>query len=453
MFTFSCEVFDYLLSLPDYPIEFENDGETALMISLTGFVSNDIWMREHFAYELIKKGACFDKIARDDRTLFHHALERSFGKVAKLLLEKGFDINLCDSPLELADEMENSDDCVEVFLMLLMLGADPTDTDSVFTIFEASIRSNRPHVVQEALFYYTYDEFSLIEIHLEQLLQLAANDSPLFYEITKRSFEIKVHSESANSYFNALCSVDPTRLKTIITKLESSIELFLTLNYENGYNYVHTLHKLSLENLNLFLECSLKDQMITFINSLQSTVFISSMGNTTNDESLLTKYTLYLLSYGLEIVEYDLHYIYFKYGYCDLFKILLHMDFQKENPSELHFNVMPIFIINVTESLQYLLDNYCTNLNLCKLKEVVSYFSHPTLHSMYERAISEENEKTINLPQIPCLVELARNVFRSYFVNRLQIKTTKEFYTLLNSLRISPVHKEIISYETKLYNY
>ncbi|KAJ3625016.1 hypothetical protein MTP99_018597 [Tenebrio molitor] len=52
------EIFDYLMSLDDYPLEFVNEyGETALTLSLTGFVNNDNWMGDHFALELIKKGA------------------------------------------------------------------------------------------------------------------------------------------------------------------------------------------------------------------------------------------------------------------------------------------------------------------------------------------------------------------------------------------------------------
>lgn len=49
------------------------------------------------------------------------------------------------------------------------------------------------------------------------------------------------------------------------------------------------------------------------------------------NESVVTKHFCYLLSYGLEVVEFHLHIIYLKFNFCVLFKILLHIDIRKQD--------------------------------------------------------------------------------------------------------------------------
>ncbi|XP_063903957.1 uncharacterized protein LOC135123335 isoform X2 [Zophobas morio] len=56
------EVFDYLLSIPDFPLDSKNKkGQSALIIALHDHSYRQAWMLEHFAYELVKKGARIDE--------------------------------------------------------------------------------------------------------------------------------------------------------------------------------------------------------------------------------------------------------------------------------------------------------------------------------------------------------------------------------------------------------
>lgn len=452
LFTFSYEVFEYLLSLPDYPIESVNFAqETALMISLTHYVGNNNnsmkQIDEHFAYELIKKGACIDQITGRGYTFLHQALERRYVRVAKLLIEKGVDVNVsCKdnyTPLQVANNLGEHDYC-EIVSMLLIYGADPSVQDDLgYNLFEASAFAKRPNAVQETLFYYTYDEFSPLKIHLETLLQLAATNSSLLEEI-KGSFEIIINPENIPLCLHVLLSVDSTRLKTIITEFETSLKIFLIMVREEKYDF--SWYMFSLDELNVFLESNLKDHMTDLINTSNSTTFVKSLIFCALEIDIdISEYTCYMLSYGLEICETDLHVIYHKFGYCELFKILLHMDFKRKFFLFFLYNVMPTFLINVSVDLQsYFPYWHALHKDKFALRELKSYFCHPILDSVYE-------ERT-KLHQVPLLIELARNAFRRHFNDKFQIKTPRKFYTLLNHLPISTVYKKIITYETKLYN-
>ncbi|XP_063903963.1 poly [ADP-ribose] polymerase tankyrase-like isoform X3 [Zophobas morio] len=87
------EVFDYLLSIPDFPVDFVNEkGQTALVFALNRSCPYDL--SEHFSYELIKKGACIDKVCSKGNTLLHFAIDSCWYKTAKLLIQRGADMTI-----------------------------------------------------------------------------------------------------------------------------------------------------------------------------------------------------------------------------------------------------------------------------------------------------------------------------------------------------------------------
>lgn len=108
------------MSLPDYPLEFENnDGDTALITSL-----NLDWCKnEYYADKLIRKGACVDKITRGGYPLLHLALRKKFLNVSKLLILEGSDVNVCDPlgfrPLDLLNQYgsNESDNFMPFFII------------------------------------------------------------------------------------------------------------------------------------------------------------------------------------------------------------------------------------------------------------------------------------------------------------------------------------------------
>lgn len=277
----------------------------------------------------------------------------------------------------------------------------------------------------------------------------------------KRTVKTKIKYCKNDGYVftKLLSSLNSDILKIIIEKFETPFKHYLIEISCKIYN--DDWFEIPFKNLKVLFESNLQEQVINFLNNFNSSNCLDTLISRDFDVS---GYLCYLLSYGFEIVEFDFYVIYENFGYRELFKILLHMDFTKGRykgfPLEYEgfkdnygyfyqgsFITMPLFIVNITETIQNI-EKYARELHPSQVKELTRYFSHPILNSM-----SKENIKRINLPQVPLLKELARNTFRSYLVERYEIKTTRQFYTILNFLPISSVYKKIISYETKLYNY
>ncbi|KAJ3647040.1 hypothetical protein Zmor_024588 [Zophobas morio] len=444
------EVFDYMLSIPDFPLDFVNEeGQTALVIALDRYVShNDIWTREHFVYELIKKGACIDNVYFEGGTPLHCALDRGYYRAAKLLIERGADINAPnsqqDTPLTRTLCKKNN----ELMMTLLVCGAQPTVLN-----FEQSVLSNNSFEVQETLFLYIYDEYSNLELRLLVLLQLAEAKSPLFYHIIQCPIKITVQYEFLNLYFRILCSISIDCLHLVIQKCGHNMNKVFSRKTSSNANYWTGAGKvICLENLNVMLESKLRPSVLTFINNINSRDVFEDLIGLGYDETAITQFYCYLLGYGLDIGELDLHAIYRVFGYCELFKILLHMDidtsfFQEEDVKM----VVPVFVYDINMNVERFLeergDYYADSIYVLQ-----SYFVHPKLDEIcYQTDRMIGYSKVQSFQEIPLLVELARNVFREFFVKKFNIQTCKEFYARLNGLPVSNVHKKIITYETELY--
>ncbi|KAJ3647028.1 hypothetical protein Zmor_024577 [Zophobas morio] len=193
------------------------------------------------------------------------------------------------------------------------------------------------------------------------------------------------------------------------------------------------------------LNSELKPTVITFINSVNSSELFQDLMELGYTETAITQLYCYLLSYGLNIGELDLQIIYEKFGYCELFKIILHMDVQMGVPQRYTKNIVPVFAYDVNMNLERFLEqrsHYCAN----SIKVLRHYFVHPKLNDETDGYSEEQSSQ-----EMPLLIELARNVFRKFFINKFKIKTCKEFYSRLNGLPISNTHKKIITYETILY--
>ncbi|EFA02979.1 uncharacterized protein LOC103314941 [Tribolium castaneum] len=435
------EVFDYMLSIPDFPFGALNrDGETALDVAVTCFVSNDIWIDGYFARELIKKGVFTTR----HEFLLQNAIERSLTEVAKALIEKGVDVNKVfdeewgHTLLQTAVGENNA----ELTAMLLIFGADPFVLYSTgYTVFERSSPE-----LQEILFYYIYDQYSDAEIHLEELLSLATTNPFLFNEIFKNSIDITINNCNPCTCFEILALMDIESLKLTVSKCEHYLKQMFSVPFRRKTQVRNS--QWPLETSFFLLETDLKDEIVNVINSLDSSSLLQNMIRDEKNESEISEVLCFLLSYGLEIVAYDLHLIYSKFGYCNLYKILLHMDISGKCDDFNNVKIMPLFVYDVTieNCLGFLESSEPSH-----LLELSSYFCHQNLTEKCERAIADGHLEKRTFQQIPLLVELARNTFRKFFIEKFQIKTSRRFYSLLNCLPISATHRKIISYETPLY--
>ncbi|KAJ3647036.1 hypothetical protein Zmor_024585 [Zophobas morio] len=448
--TDNTEVFDYMLSIPDFPLDFVNrEGQTALVLALDCYVSNiDTWTKEHFAYELIKKGACIDKVYFEGDTPLHCALDRDYFRAAKLLIERGADINAPNSEQDTPLTRTLYKDESELMMTLLVYGAQPT----VFN-FEQSVLDNSSFEVQETLFLYIYDEYSNLELRLEVLLKLAEEKSPLFYHIIQCPIKVTIQHESLNLYFRLLCCISINCLLLIIQKFGHCMNKVFSRNIFSQSYYGGGEGKIiCFGNLRMMLNSALRPSVITLIKNVKSSVILEDLIALGYSEGALTRLYCYLLSYGLNIQELDLQIIYREFGYCELFKIFLHMDVQMSFfLEEDEKKVVPVFVYDINMNLERFFQQQ-SSYEADSAYILRHYFVHPKLNEIcYQIDQMMGNSAVQNFPEIPLLVELARNVFRKYFIKKFNIKTCKEFYSRLNGLPISKIHKKIITYETKLY--
>ncbi|KAJ3628572.1 hypothetical protein MTP99_015871 [Tenebrio molitor] len=75
------EVFDYLLSLDDYPLRQSRPLKRRRLNSSDS--GADWYLNDYFASELLKKGVSHDSFRYYKDTLLHYAIRRSFIKVTK----------------------------------------------------------------------------------------------------------------------------------------------------------------------------------------------------------------------------------------------------------------------------------------------------------------------------------------------------------------------------------
>jgi hypothetical protein len=445
------EIFDYLLSLDDYPLEFVNKyGQTALTLSLTSNVVYDIWMGDHFAIELIRKGANIQGISSEGDTFLHCALDREFIKVAILLIERGIDVNIVNSegysPLEASLRWWSLDNQIELVSALLIYGADPFFVNQYgYSMFELAVLNENGSSMETLLYLYTFDEYSNKKIHLEVLLKLAQVESFVWDHIMD-TFSVYEDSFDACVCRCVICFTDIEHFNIVIKKFGSLVRLVLFTTHTECGLRCKLNRTLSVKNLNVLLESDLKDDTVSFIQSVNSVHLFEKLMEDGNSHSYILERYCFLLSNGLRISELDLELVYQHYGYCELFRLLLHMDLDIV-PNQLEKTLVASLYYQPTVDLEECLKNY-TQYSLKGVERLQNYFAHPGLH---ELCCTVCPEKVKNLPQIPLLAEMARNVFRHFFIQTLGIKTAKEFYTFLNHLSISPVHKKIIALEVPLY--
>ncbi|RZC38524.1 Ank 4 domain containing protein, partial [Asbolus verrucosus] len=270
------EVFDYLLSIKDFPLEAVDNNMTALVIALSGFVSNDIFM---------------NPLIRD---------------------HKGF-----------------------------------TALDMVI-----QLRNDKLMPVKENLLYYTLDQYTQYTITADNLLMVA--ESPFFYQIVDHVAKVDFHSSTDDHCF-ALFKMKPEYLRVLIEKFDYVIKQIF-LNYSEYY-YFGDFKLISIENFNILEESKLKLEMISFLSNFNNSSFITNIIESGRSESVITELVCYLLSYGMRIDEKHFEMIFQKFGYCELFKILLHMDIETQMEQRKISNIMPRLIYDIHFDIQQIIED------------------------------------------------------------------------------------------------
>ncbi|XP_072377522.1 uncharacterized protein [Diabrotica undecimpunctata] len=168
----------------------------------------------------------------------------------------------------------------------------------------------------------------------------------------------------------------------------------------------------------------------------------------------LSQLSCRLLTYGYIVTSFDMSKVFLHYGYCELFKIMLHMDikFIGRRPPD-----TSRIIYDLNYKMNDLLDQLVNVINIEYLHntiyQILDYCIYPKLLLGYLNLDRDDyvTFKMLHLPKIPSLLELARNKSREYIINRFSIKSSRHFYTIINHMEINKVYKTILTFEKKLY--
>ncbi|XP_063903655.1 uncharacterized protein LOC135123078 [Zophobas morio] len=498
------EIFDYLLQFQRKDdLEVRNaGGETALASAIDFYNKID----DYYALTLIEKGVSLE--VKDGYTTYLHEAVRFSPSITKLLLDKGVDVNITNRSGGTAifdalvkPEKDNND---EIIATLLYYGADPFSEFVIkWNAFEQAVLCGQGDFIQELLFLYTFDEHIPGDIMFKVLLRLAKQKSPLFHKIFEYDVDFLLGDETRKQDFAEflydLFAIENDYLEILVEKCDTIIgeifenllicnsvqdlDIFLVACYDKyAYEKVFSTN-LTLKKLVLLLEKNevVSQNVVDFIGALHSSELFGWISNM-NNKSTTIELFVYLILHGLQVDTKLPEFVFNKYGYCDLFKLLLHLDVDNDTkllsnkitrnlynysgclltprnrsvliPPNSRFRTSVLhFICDVTSNLNLSTEN-CGAFNT----DVLEYFACPELYKLIlhlaeNGKLSDEALKRIkNHPRVSLLTEISRNVFRKYFVTKLKITTTKQFYSLLNGLPISATHKKIITFETKLYN-
>ncbi|XP_063904351.1 uncharacterized protein LOC135123532 [Zophobas morio] len=490
-------IFEYLLQFHDKDdLEVRSTlGETALRYALDHYNKED----EYYALLLIERGVSLKE--KDPKKPYLHQAVKFSSRITKVLLDKGADVNLESrygiTALQKAlfnSSKQNND---EIITTLLCYGADPfSESAAGHNVFESAVIHGQPAFIQELLFLYTFDEHIPCDIMFKVLLILAKQKSPMFHTILERGMDILVNETEKVDFAKLLYDLlapDSDYLEILVEKCNTLIsDIFENLVFYSStlyppscigeyrkYTYEEVFStNLSLRKLILLLEknAMVRQSVIDFISTLKSDTLFYCISEA-NSESITTELFIYLILHGLKIETTTLETVFSKYGYNDLFKLLLHMDLEDDiekrdnkilwnHRSRIHYgldlfprwtyqfeNLVLFFIFYVIPNLELKPDR-C---NFYNTNGLLDYFACSEVHKLLSKLaksgkLSDETLKRLqNHPRVPLLTEIARNVFRKYFMYKCNITTAKQFYSLLNGLPISSTHKKVITLETKLY--
>ncbi|CAG9827244.1 unnamed protein product [Diabrotica balteata] len=413
---------------------------------------------------LVKHGANVNLPDNEDVTPLHRAVTAP--EVAHLLLSHGANVNAIDYSEDTPLHDAIADRCVETVCMLLYYGADANRVggNGLVPFMRAIIAEN--FEIQDALFEYvsdfdskTKDGYSILTLglinetrYVEKIIEKGA-------KVDVAAFTACVDIPNVSNFQLVWKNLDPEDIKDPAINLQ-------ILNYELAPEEFG-------QYIDIIMEYSSSEVLEILASKINSVEIASLVQKCSESNGLtheqITKLTCILLQHGLKIGTNLIVAVFTNMGYCDLLKILMFMDY-KENWSPFVITPRCIFDIHCDILTKYneLLANGEEWMNVRRFQEdVISSFGYWALRPLINVALNQfadasmfqrkNNEIMIAyrdlLPKVPSLLELARDATRKHIVNRMDIKTTCQYFTCINSLDIPNVYKKILFFEKKIYNY
>ncbi|XP_056633711.1 uncharacterized protein LOC130443214 [Diorhabda sublineata] len=444
------EILEFLLSQPSVEVNNRNfTGETPLLIAIK---CGNIKIAE----KLIQSGANVNIPNYEEVTPLHMSV--SHARLAHLLIKSGAYIDAKDysgdTPLHDAVAEEN----LETVCMLLYYNADANvhGVNNLTPFMKAIISKNVE--IQAVLIEYV-DDFNIETYDNVTTLALAITNRTPFVE------EIILGGADVN-YAYGYDLIDPFALCLQYPNAKTFRLVWDRLIYNGDdmslgsilWRISGTLRKdIFKQYVDVIIESDNINQAVESLNTAEDFYmvivrFCDFFHQLSLDQ--LTKLTCRILTYGYNATSFDMSKIFLHYGYCELFRIMLHMDIKyigRRPPDTSRL----IYDLNykMTDLLDQLVDVINIEYLHNTIYQILDYCIYPKLLIGYLQLERDDyvTFKILHLPKIPSLLELARNTAREYVVEKFKIKSSRQFYTIINYMNINKVYKKILTFEKKLY--
>ncbi|XP_023311285.1 uncharacterized protein LOC108909215 [Anoplophora glabripennis] len=443
------EILEYLLAREDVDVDARcSEGRTPLYLATA-------LGRIEFVRKLIRAGADVNVSSYEDEPLLHMSVH--YPDICHLLIRYGAPIDAVNSwGCTLLYEAVYCE-CLEVMHMLLYYNADPNIADvHDITPFMMALMHCKLDA-QEALLEYVddFDRASYDSMWFGSTLSFALRgNSPFIRDIMERGADVNYGDDPETREeicaFSA-CLQNPVDLSTFKMVWERLV-------YNDTKNTIDLLDFLYYDEvvpafLQVIIESDNFEPALEFFSeSGNYSLFVDKFAEEGFELEQLTVLTCRLLQYGFRATSHDVHAIFFHYGYCELFRMLLYMDndFTRGWLPHMAYSRLLFDIDYDIESAVDEVDDIPEE-NVMQLLEY-SICSRLTDALILRYGDDERMSKILTgLPRVPSLVELARNVARKHIRQTFKITNACQFYTILDRFDIPSFCKRVLMFERKIY--
>ena len=478
---------------------------------------------EDYVFRLIEAGCDIFANFDDRSTLLHWAVGNDWIQVAECLIEHGLNVNGQNSKAETPLHWACERGLIDEIWMLLFFGADPNikadylkiekgwcvfltylslwEPFEVITCFDiAACSSDKPEV--QEIFLHKLEGYEK-NFSLKTFIKALEGKSLPFPHLVEIASGVNYNEPDAKEF---LCTIKdyPEFFTLFIKKFDFVIqEIFETYEIDIlDCEYFKNLEAVTKNLLALF-DSTVADTLVDQIHAKDSLLInyiIDIFDYTDNSLEAITQLICCMLSYGVDLNALAIHQIYFKYGYCDLFEILLHMDLSKpcnyditltdsffySFESHLDFTIfasrrlpklknlmcliIPKVIYDVKIAVPSLIRTFVPVLNTQYDPDLVRniiflVFANFALREPVKASIFDlteygllfENDELKSFmdpdkyPVVPMLMELCRKRVREIIIKTYRPKNNVQYYKVLQTLPIQSDFKDIISFKRTLY--
>ena len=451
------EALEVLLNADGAPIDAEDSpGRTALLNALDGH-------KELAAIKLIQKGANINVKDRKGNTPLFQAISNNCLKVCQLLLEMGVDPDVANymgiTPLHMACWNQ----WTERLCMLLCYGADATLSTTTPHCRPFSHASSELH---EILFDYIFDDYKA-PVRLSVLIEAIVYDAPCVDILFEKVSEVFYTDRELNYLVRDISSMNPHYLKLFMELFEDVLrDIILSCDFFGAFNLClqdlnTSAQKISraIENMTFLVNSHLSACIVRSINKRNRAgfhkfrigSFFEYLG-TLNDSQMQKVMSIIsqLLTQGVRIDHFDAGIVYMKFGFCSLFKQMILMDIRQTSMPPRRKLLMSQLIYDVQLTIEKFFlnsDQYVSD----SLDIVLEHFCHHRLNEFLLRMNDKFKRKAKELPEVPLLIELARNETRKHLTEFYNIKNYRQLKCVLEMLQLPEMLNKLLTYEKKLY--